>query len=170
MDLLYHRLLLLGDLVRMRVLVDLKERVEVIRGVKELGHQKVEQRPELCQIVLQWSASQQQSEFSAEFSQNLREDALLVLYALGLVQDQELVIETQEFMLLTHHSFVCRQQNIEIASSKILYYSFAFFLGSIKCEETRRREPLFDLLAPLAERHLWHHDDVVRTSVMNLLA
>jgi hypothetical protein len=94
---------------------------------------------------------------------------LLILDSLRFVEDQVLVFEFIELSLLPQAHFKCREYNIELAIFQLLNKLSSLLLGPVEGEDTQRRCPLAQFLAPLAKGDLRHDHDVVSGAHLHLL-
>ena len=112
---------------------------------KNIRQQEVEQRPELVQVILQWSAGQQQAVLSAQLAHCGGELTGLVLQAVGLVDDQIVPGDLCEGGLLQVDHFVCGDHHVPVSFrgvhagrlEHVLHDVFSFFLGAVEPEYSR---------------------------------
>lgn len=115
-----HSVQLLQDLLTDREVLlqrllegDVEPLVEVVEGVEDLGHEKVKQRPQLGQVVLQGCAGEQQPAVGLEVEQDLPALRLEVLNVLSLVQDHVVPFLASEYRVVGHSDLVAGNADME---------------------------------------------------------
>lgn len=116
--------MLLQLLVRQRV--HFAERLvepllELFARAEDLGKKEVKERPELCQIVLKWSASEQDSmSRDVLLAQGLSELGLGVLHAMTFVDDDVLPLDLAQGRLVVQDILVRGQYDVELLVFEML--------------------------------------------------
>merc|ERR1719225_1826427 len=86
---------------------------EVSVGLEYVRHEEMHQGPELHQIVLERSSSQQKSANTCEVQQKLPSLGLEILNMLSLVKNKILPFESPEGAVILYHQFVARDADVE---------------------------------------------------------
>jgi len=87
--------------------------VEIIKGVEDLGHQKVKKRPKLGEIVLQRCSSQKESAVSFEVKQDLPSLGFKILDVLSLIQDHVVPFFPPENGVVSHSDLIAGDTNVK---------------------------------------------------------
>lgn len=94
-------------------------RLKVLDAVEDLWQQKVQQRPQLRQVVLERCSRQQQPVAACVLlAQDERELAVRVLHAVALVDDDVLPLELAQLVLVAHDVGVGGQHDVELAAGE----------------------------------------------------
>lgn len=90
-----------------------KPLLEVVRAVKDLGQEEVEQRPQLVEVVLQGGAGQEQPMLEVILPHhNFGEPALLVFHTMPLVHDNILPMVLPQDVTVAHDEIVGGETHI----------------------------------------------------------
>lgn len=130
---------------------------------ESLGHEEVEQRPELLEGVLQRSACDEHAAFSLELHEHAVQQRLGVFEAVGLVDHKVLPAEGAKNALVLHHNLVCRQEDVELelvvlAVELVLLDDLPAGAVPAVHDDVHARGPLAELLRPVGERREGHDD------------
>lgn len=176
---LSDHLLLVGD---GGLVLEVEERVEGVGGAEDLGHQEVEQRPQLVKVVLrvrtaakthlQRRAGEEEAVLDGEAAQHRAQLAVLVLHAVGLVHDhvpsphahlpRPLPRDAAQRPLLDHGHLVGGQQHVPVAGllPQPAHQLHALLLGAVEAEALQRGAEARHLVHPVAQRGLGDQDEV----------
>lgn len=135
--------------------------VKHIGGAEYVGHQKVQQRPQLMQIVLEWGARHQKSILGAQLPHDDAERALLILDAVCFIDDKIGPFHGTQRRLLSQHHLVTRDQHMERHWLDVLLDDLrAGFLIALQHDHAQARTPLRELAAPIGQRGFGNNDNV----------
>jgi hypothetical protein len=139
----------------------MKEALEIRVVHEDLGTDEVEEREELLQAVLQWRARDEQAPAARERAHDLREDAVRVLDAVRLVNDDVLERELLERALLDQAELVRGHDDLERLWEQPLRDDLrAFLLRALQDDDVDVRCPVLELALPVLQRALRDDDDV----------
>ena len=174
-QLLHHRLLIRS--------LPLEPFVKGLGAAEDVWQEKVEQRPQLVQVVLKRRAGDQEPIPRLEQPDDLREGGLLVLNSMSLVErasasedcisrggargptylidDDVLPREFLEVRLLSKHHLVARDADVEfLVDEPISDQLSALLLGTLKHQHVDLGSPLLELPLPVVQRRLGHRDEM----------
>lgn len=128
---------------------------------KHLGQQKVEQSPQLAQVVLQRRARDQQAVGGVQPLDDGEEHGFLVFDAVRFVDDDVLPFRRQKRGLLLDHHLVRRHAHVERALARHARLLVgALLLGAVKLDRANHGAPLFKLVDPVVQRRFGHDHQV----------
>jgi hypothetical protein len=155
-----HLALRLVVITRARVVL-MKEALEIRVVHKDLGANEVEEREELLQAVLQRRARDEQAPAARERAHDLREDAVRVLDAVRLVNDDVLERELLERALLDQAELVRGHDDLERLREQPLRDDLrTFLLRALQDDDVDVRCPVLELALPVLQCALGDDDDV----------
>ena len=183
MELSDHALLLLHR----GVVLEVEEFVESVGGLENLGHQEVEERPQLVEVILrvtqrsemdlQRRAGEEEAVFDGELAQDGGELAVLVLHAMRLVDDDVATREplhahappgnATERSLLDDCRLVGGDQDVPLATllaAQLLHQRDTRLLVAVEPEALERGAEARHLVHPVAERGLGDEDQMGTSS------
>jgi hypothetical protein len=103
--------------------------LKVLLTTENLGHQKVHERPQLHNIVLEGSACQQQSAARVEPQQSLPALTLEILYVLSFIQNHVIPFLPSENKMVLNYQFIGSYADMEgVVFAPALSFKFPFLL------------------------------------------
>mmetsp|Transcript_8845 Transcript_8845/g.30409 ORF Transcript_8845/g.30409 Transcript_8845/m.30409 type:complete len:769 (-) Transcript_8845:151-2457(-) len=146
---LVHGLVLLG------VRVDLEPLIELFRAGKDVRQQKVEESPELVQVVLQRRTGDQQSVVRVEHPDDPAQQRVLVLDPVRLVDDDVPPVELLQVALLLDDHLVRSHADVELSwRDELLLLLVPLLLVAVELPGADHRAPPLELIHPVVQRGL----------------
>mmetsp|Transcript_17718 Transcript_17718/g.59772 ORF Transcript_17718/g.59772 Transcript_17718/m.59772 type:complete len:315 (+) Transcript_17718:1280-2224(+) len=161
-------LLLAQNVVDLRLLTDISEAepgLEDAQVVEDLRVDKVEQRPELLERVLDGRAREEEAVLGVELLQLPDEAAVSVLHPLALVDDQIFEVEVRQRGAVDDAHLKRRDDDGEVLLLRVAdlqrvgpHFLAVLFRPMVQHDSDRRR-PLAELLDPVGQRRQRRRDD-----------
>ena len=152
---------LLHDLCLVAARVAAEPLVEALGAGEDLGQEEVEERPQLVQVVLQRRAGDEEAVGGAEHAHGAREDGVLVLDAVRLVDDDVAPVHLLEEVLLLDDHLVRRDDRVELAGlQEVRLLVLALLRVAVELDGPQRGAPPPELVHPVVQRRLGHDHHV----------
>mgnify|MGYP001124650259 CR=1 FL=1 len=104
--------------------------VEVVAGRENLRQQKIQQGPELVEVVLQRGTGEQEPIPAIELAEALGDLTVFIFELVGLVDNDVLPFELEKLIHAGPHTFESRQTDIELAGLELVFeYVLSLSLG-----------------------------------------
>ena len=108
---------------------------ELIRRLKQLRHQEVQQGPQLLYFILKRRARKQYSVTSIEQSEVLRKHTLLVFNTLRFVEYEILILDMRQLSLFAHARFESGQDDVVLMRRQHFLLLLSFVTTAIELED-----------------------------------
>ena len=141
-----------------------ERRVEPIgerrRRLEDRRQDKIEQRPQFGQIVLERRAGEQQPVWRVAVVrvENLSEFTVVILHAVAFVDDHVLQRDLREDRSIAHDVLVGGEQNVEPVVANGLSEHLANVRQAFVLNDDDVRRPALKFRRPIGERREWHDD------------
>ena len=141
--------------------------VELLGITKDFGKEEVEEGPQLVEVVLEGSTGDEDAMLRLHGTNDLAEGRILVLDAMGFIDDEVLPIDLPQWTLLLQNGLVGGNEHIElvlagigILGQLVLDDISALLLGTAHLDGTDAGAPLANLTDPIAKNGLGNHNNV----------
>lgn len=131
-------------------------------GVTEhIRQQEIEQGPQFVEVVLQWGSGDEETITGVEDTDNLSKGGLLVLDAVGFVNDDVFPGEFLKMGLFAQDHLVGGDHNVEVLGEDTLINEFgALFFGALEDENVDAGGPVLEFALPVVEGGFGDGDEV----------
>mmetsp|Transcript_13968 Transcript_13968/g.34953 ORF Transcript_13968/g.34953 Transcript_13968/m.34953 type:complete len:377 (+) Transcript_13968:1858-2988(+) len=135
--------------------------VEGVRVGEHLGEKEVEQRPQLVQVVLQRRSGEKQAIIGVEQSNGLGKQAVFVLDAVRLVDDEVSPVELLEQVLLLDDHLERGDADVKLSGHhEVVLLVLTFLCVAVELDGSKHGAPPSHLVHPVAESGLGYDDEV----------
>mmetsp|Transcript_47611 Transcript_47611/g.79829 ORF Transcript_47611/g.79829 Transcript_47611/m.79829 type:complete len:768 (+) Transcript_47611:2909-5212(+) len=135
--------------------------VELLAVVEEVRQQKVQQRPQLVEVVLQRRACHEHPVVALEPAHCVTQHRVLILEPVGLVHDDVLEAELLQDALLGVGGLVRRDNHVVLARDHVLLpHARPLLFAPVELEHRQVWAPLLHLFAPVHADGQRAHDQV----------
>lgn len=132
--------------------------IKVISRGKDVREQKVEEGPQLVQVVLQGSARDEEATGGVEFTDDDGQFAGFILDAMCFINDQVLPVDLAQGGLLTQAHLITSDAQVKVKGGEAsVDEGLAVFLRAVEDEGPQARNPSLGLISPILESGLGHH-------------
>ena len=111
--------------------------VEELGRREDIGEQKVEQRPQLMQVVLDRRTGQEQTALRGQLAQDHREARVLIFESVRFVDNEAAPLHLLERCRLRAHRLVRRETHVVLALAQSLNLQGPLVLGAVQLEHAQ---------------------------------
>jgi hypothetical protein len=152
---------LLDNGIRFIAVLGLEPFVKVFARGEDVGKDKVEQSPELVEVVLQRCTGDQEASATGKGTDDLGEKRVDILDTVGLVNGNVLPAELFQRRLFTQTHFVRRDEDVKLLGKNLVRNELGtLLLGALEDEHTEAGHPFLDLTRPVVQCRLGDNDEV----------